>query len=179
MKCKLLLMVCIYYWFPHVTAVSQRTSLTLLLLCNLYFIVLGARFKSEKLTMVLTSGRERLWKETQNGGVMTKLKLHEGQKAVFIFRASHTGLNYSADEPNKEDQTGHPAPFEVTDRMRVDTITFWREWVSRCSYTGRWREAVYRSALCLKLLTFEPTGAIVAAATTSLPGKYATLERIL
>ena len=50
-----------------------------------------------------------------------------------------------------------------------DTVNYWRRWVNKCTYTGRWREMVHRSALCLKLLTFEPTGAFVASPTTSLP----------
>ena len=49
----------------------------------------------------------------------------------------------------------HP---EFCERMLVQTIRYWRAWLSQCEYTGRWRETVYRSALCLKLLTFEPTG---------------------
>ena len=49
------------------------------------------------------------------------------------------------------------------------TAGFWREWLAQSTYTGRWRETVNRSAITLKLLTHEPTGAIVAAPTTSLP----------
>ena len=49
------------------------------------------------------------------------------------------------------------------------TVHYWRDWLSRSTYTGRWREMVERSALAMKLLTFEPSGAFVAAPTCSLP----------
>ena len=49
------------------------------------------------------------------------------------------------------------------------TVDYWHHWLSKCTYRGRWREMVHRSALVLKLLTFDPTGAIVAAPTCALP----------
>ena len=54
-------------------------------------------------------------------------------------------------------------------RLADDTARFWRGWLHRSTYTGRWREMVARSAITLKLMTYAPTGALVAAPTTGLP----------
>ncbi len=70
--------------------------------------------------------------------------------------------------------TWHPShedPPNAVDALRAlnHTDLYWREWCARCTYTGEWRDAVMRSLLTLKALTFAPTGGIMAAATTSLP----------
>jgi GH15 family glucan-1,4-alpha-glucosidase len=55
------------------------------------------------------------------------------------------------------------------ERILEETVQYWEGWSGRCSYDGEYRDDVLRSALALKALTFEPSGAILAAATTSLP----------
>jgi GH15 family glucan-1,4-alpha-glucosidase len=54
-------------------------------------------------------------------------------------------------------------------RALEETVQWWTDWVGQCTYDGPWRDAVVRSLITLKALTYEPTGGIVAAATTSLP----------
>ena len=63
-----------------------------------------------------------------------------------------------------------PPPVSVDPfRALAETEAFWRTWSSRCTYQGRWSEAVGRSLITLKALTYAPTGGLVAAPTTSLP----------
>ena len=81
--------------------------------------------------------------------------VEEGQSAAFVlsYGASYHGPPSAID------------PFESLER----TETFWRAWSDRCPDVGPWTEAVKRSLITLKALTYAPTGGIVAAATTSLP----------
>ena len=72
------------------------------------------------------------------------------------------------------DLTWYPAHGKEPPALNVDdailgTEAWWQEWSERCSYQGEWRDAVVRSLITLKALTFLPTGGIVAAPTTSLP----------
>ena len=53
--------------------------------------------------------------------------------------------------------------------MFEDTVRFWRSWLAQSTYVGRWREALRRSAITLKLMTYAPSGALVAAPTAGLP----------
>jgi GH15 family glucan-1,4-alpha-glucosidase len=66
---------------------------------------------------------------------------------------------------------GSPHPLELAevDDLLADTLQFWQRWIRRSRYRGRYREMVERSAMTLKLLVYQPTGALVAAPTTSLP----------
>lgn len=82
-------------------------------------------------------------------------------EASFSLRAGETGVFALG-------KIGPAAPKDW-ERVLRETVTFWRKWVAKCSYEGPWRKHVVRSALALKLLLFDPTGAVVAAPTTSLP----------
>ncbi|HKT00034.1 MAG TPA: glycoside hydrolase family 15 protein [Rugosimonospora sp.] len=70
-----------------------------------------------------------------------------------------------------ESMGGQPHRFSQAelDAVTDQTISFWRDWVARSTYRGRWREMVTRSAITLKLMTYLPTGALVAAPTAGLP----------
>ncbi|MCA1718459.1 MAG: glycoside hydrolase family 15 protein [Actinobacteria bacterium] len=115
----------------------------------------GACFRSPQLGLGLTASVPL---EQQDRGVAAEITLQEEQTAMFVLREieAGAGCGMSLSEPEAEE-------------LLRQTVEYWRRWLSQCTYTGRWRERVYRSALALKLLTFEPTGAIVAAPTCSLP----------
>jgi GH15 family glucan-1,4-alpha-glucosidase len=119
----------------------------------------GALFRSgdEELTLHTVGSRGK------NG---TALKKHgRGLRAVWtLSEGETTGVVL-------ESMGGQPRrlpPGEVG-RLSDDTAAFWRDWLSKSTYRGRWREMVSRSAMTLKLMTYAPTGAPVAAPTAGLP----------
>ena len=89
----------------------------------------------------------------------------DGLRATFTLREGETGGVVL------ESMGGEPRALTPQDLQRLadDTAAYWKAWLNRSTYTGRWREMVTRSAMTLKLLTYQPTGAPVAAATFGLP----------
>lgn len=90
----------------------------------------------------------------KGSALAARLLLRQGQQATFVLQAGPP--------------EGMPREHEVG-RLLDLTEAYWRSWASRCTYQGLYRDAVVRSALVLKLLSYEPSGSIVAAPTTSLP----------
>jgi GH15 family glucan-1,4-alpha-glucosidase len=93
----------------------------------------------------------------EDGAAVADFTLHQGEDASFVFG-----------EPDP-DGVDLRCPPDLQQDLLATTIHHWHRWLSQSTYRGRWREVVDRSALALKLLTFEPTGAIVAAPTCALP----------
>jgi GH15 family glucan-1,4-alpha-glucosidase len=122
----------------------------------------GVLFRSSSLTLALegaisktmgSSGRLR----REGDGVVATFSLEAGTAASFVL------------ERVPPDHICRPYPERDTAQAFEATVGYWRRWLERSRYRGRWREMVHRSALTLKLLTYAPTGALVAAPTTSLP----------
>ncbi|MEV6862614.1 glycoside hydrolase family 15 protein [Streptosporangium subroseum] len=113
-----------------------------------------AIFESPSLCLTLTASTPI---EVDGQDVWSEFKLEEGETAVFALDRYGEGAALRS------------CPIAEAEREFTATVAFWRRWLSASLYRGRWREMVHRSALTLKLLTYAPTGGIVAAATTSLP----------
>ena len=94
--------------------------------------------------------------ETDDGALGGRFEARAGTRSTLAVAAAY----------------GEPLIFPSRDDVerRIEaTAAFWRDWSAQLTYQGRWRDAVVRSALALKLLVFAPSGAIAAAPTTSLP----------
>jgi GH15 family glucan-1,4-alpha-glucosidase len=116
----------------------------------------GATFRAGEHRLNLCS--EAPVQKERGGAVSAEFVLKEGEAQVFTV----------SEQPAKE-ELPCPASEKEAQELFQQTVKYWHNWIGKCTYHGRWRERVERSALTLKLLTYEPTGAIVAAATTSLP----------
>ncbi len=115
----------------------------------------GAIFESSNLILHLGTS---VTLKAEGNGVVAEFTLKEGEEVDFSLQEIHhdKAVKLAFSEYHAEE-------------LFKQTVTYWRRWLSKCTYTGRWREMVHRSALALKLMTFEPTGAIVASPTCSLP----------
>ena len=115
----------------------------------------GACFHSPSLEVELAT---RLPLKQDGDGVCAEFALQEGEETVFVLRQMSPAKGCNPLITERE-----------ADQLFKQTVDYWRRWLANSAYRGRWREMVNRSALVLKLLTYEPTGAIVAAPTCSLP----------
>ena len=115
---------------------------------------------------VALSGRDALAVSSWDAGepecrelaIGSRFELSEGEAGLLVLGAAH------------QEPLVLPARAEAESRLQA-TIRSWRRWASAREYDGPWRDAVVRSALVLKLLVHAPSGAIAAAATTSLPAQ--------
>jgi GH15 family glucan-1,4-alpha-glucosidase len=115
----------------------------------------GAVFRSRDLTLGLSTALPLEIADRRD--IHAHITLAAGEAATFVLERVEPG-----EIPVSFSEAAIAAQFDAT-------VAFWRDWVGRCRYSGRWREMVRRSALTLKLLIYAPTGAMVAAPTTSLP----------
>src|SRR5215467_7945470 len=91
----------------------------------------------------------------ESDAVVSEFTLKAGEKASFVLGPIRT--------------EGQPPEMDLVKERFIPTARFWKAWVSKSRYRGRWREMVHRSALLLKLLISRKYGSLIAAPTFSLP----------
>jgi GH15 family glucan-1,4-alpha-glucosidase len=123
----------------------------------------GARFTGDALTVTVHSD---IGLKAVGDNARGRFTIEEGQTVLFLLHTADPS-DPAAGDPGMADADGVDGA--AVDALFQATIAFWHRWLRQCTYTGRWREMVERSALTLKLLTHEPSGAIVAAPTLGLP----------
>jgi GH15 family glucan-1,4-alpha-glucosidase len=143
----------------------------------------GARFVDGTIELALGSSVPL---ELGERDVTAEFSLEEREEATFVLHVVERDGRGDGTDPGRDatdagsdgddrgraaDSPSRPAAHRPEDAARLfrHTVDFWRDWLASSTYTGRWREMIHRSALTLKLLTYEPTGAIIAAPTAALP----------
>ena len=116
----------------------------------------GAVFEGPDDTLVLATDVPLEKRERQAAGA--RFELREGERATFVL---------SQGDP--DGKPGEVLSDERFEELVRSTVGYWRRWISKCTYSGQWRGMVRRSALILKLMVYDPTGALVAAPTMGLP----------
>lgn len=123
----------------------------------------GAVFTSDDVTLTVRRAGEPILRGTERAGNVELAD--DGLRVTATLEVGEiTGIVFESGE-------GEPGPLSRDDvvDMFLATRQYWRDWNNRSTYRGRWREMVARSAMTLKLMTYAPTGALVAAPTAALP----------
>lgn len=93
----------------------------------------------------------------QGQGLIADLRIEEGQSVIFVLHSPEKTI------------PGANLVDSYLGRLETETFEYWTDWCRQCTFRGHYREQVERSLLVLKLLTYKPTGAVIAAPTFSLP----------
>ena len=118
----------------------------------------GAAFCSDDVSLGLST--DIRFEEGSKKSAQSRFTLGEGETATFVLG-----------EIGKDEGPGEILTDRGFEELLRSTVDYWRRWMSQCTYQGKWGEAVRRSALALKLMVYDPTGALVAAPTMGLPEK--------
>ncbi|KAG0178323.1 hypothetical protein DFQ29_003643 [Apophysomyces sp. BC1021] len=153
---------------PHYAGtgmVFRSPSLTM----DLRHLVKCGEFECPAVTLVID--HKSAQKGFKGPGVYAEFELQETQEVTFVFRELPPTPALTDHPAQRRLQMAYDPPLtaSLVEALFRQTAKFWQAWLGQCSYRGRWREKVMRSALTLKLLTYEPTGAVVAAPTFGLP----------
>jgi GH15 family glucan-1,4-alpha-glucosidase len=123
---------------------------------TLEFVKGGVIFRSAGLA--LNFAAEMPLEEGPGRSVRGRFELKEGESASFVLQQLEEGEGPREALKRAECQN-----------LLQQTLDYWRRWIAKSGYRGRWRDIVNRSTLALKLMVYEPTGALVSAPTMGLP----------
>ncbi|KAI8971907.1 Six-hairpin glycosidase-like protein [Mycotypha africana] len=155
-----------HYYASRDRVLFESKSLSM----DLRYIVRCGEFECARMEMHIDNATEN----RTGPGVWAEFDLQETQEVVFILREVPHFENLDTANETVVDRKlrmafDPPLTNSLMEALERQTVSFWLNWVKKSTYKGRWRESVLRSALTLKLLTYEPTGAVVAAPTFGVP----------